>query len=88
MINDWSPGEASISGWGYTGMRRPGDPLNPDYHTSKLKIGKVRVVPPPECEQKYEKLGIDGRMGSHESIICAGVPDGSSDTCQGDSGKQ
>ena len=61
-----------ITGWGTlaSGGNQP----------DKLQVATVPVVRQSTCEKAYKKYGI------HESMICAGLPEGGVDSCQGDSG--
>eukprot|EP00980_Cylindrotheca_fusiformis_P025391 scaffold13563_cov122-Cylindrotheca_fusiformis.AAC.1 len=46
-----------------------------------LQKGKVQAVDFDECNKTYAEDNLE-----EETLLCAGVPDGSQDTCQGDSG--
>ena len=63
-----------ITGWGTIKSNGP--------QPAKLQVAKVPIVNKKDCEEAYKKSGAD----IHASMICAGYPQGGTDSCQGDSG--
>lgn len=61
-----------ITGWGtlQSGGSQP----------SKMQVATVPIVSQADCSKAY------GRRNIHESMVCAGYPEGGIDSCQGDSG--
>ncbi|KAM6154432.1 kallikrein-7 [Erethizon dorsatum] len=62
----------SVSGWGTTTSPQVTFP-------AKLMCTDVNLIAPNECKKVYEKL-----LG--ESMLCAGIKDSKTNTCNGDSG--
>jgi len=62
-----------VSGWG----RLSSGGLLPN----QLRAVKVGIISREECDNAYAAFG-----GITENMICAGVPGGGKDACQGDSG--
>merc|ERR1719247_17460 len=65
-------GDCIVSGWGTTSEGGS----SPDI----MKKVAVPIVSDDECRDAY------GASEIHDSMICAGVPEGGKDSCQGDSG--
>ena len=61
-----------ITGWGtlQSGGSQP----------DKMQVATVPVVSQGSCETAY------GAKNIHDSMVCAGFPEGGVDSCQGDSG--
>ena len=70
--SDPIPGKScAITGWGT--LKSGGK--QPD----KLQVAHVPIIGQDDCKQKYK-----GEI--HDSMVCAGYPEGGKDSCQGDSG--
>ena len=70
--SDPIPGKScAITGWGT--LESGGN--QPD----KLQVAHVPIIVQDDCKQKYK-----GQI--HDSMVCAGYPEGGKDSCQGDSG--
>jgi len=70
--SDPIPGEScAITGWG-TLKSGGGQP-------DKLQVAHVPIIKQDDCKKKYKNQ-------IHESMVCAGYPEGGKDSCQGDSG--
>lgn len=63
---------ATITGWGRTSEGGSG--------SSTLKVAQVPIVSDLECARAYS------RQLEPDTMLCAGYPQGGTDTCQGDSG--
>jgi secreted trypsin-like serine protease len=73
----WDPGTlATIAGWGVTEE----DGEAPD----TLQKAQVPITTDEYCESAYSDD--DGWDFDPETMVCAGYPEGGTDTCQGDSG--
>ena len=73
----WDPGTlATIAGWGVTEE----DGELPD----TLQKAQVPITTDEYCESRYSDD--DGWDFDPETMVCAGYPEGGTDTCQGDSG--
>jgi secreted trypsin-like serine protease len=71
----WQPGKlATIAGFGATS----GDATEmPD----RMQSARVPITTDDYCAQAYESDGFDA-----QTMVCAGYPEGGTDTCEGDSG--
>ena len=70
--SDPIPGKScAITGWGT--LTSGGN--QPD----KLQVAHVPIVKQDDCNKKYKNQ-------IHDSMVCAGYPEGGKDSCQGDSG--
>jgi len=45
----------------------------------KLQVAHVPIIKQDDCKKKYKNK-------IHDSMVCAGYPEGGKDSCQGDSG--
>lgn len=70
--SDPIPGKSCvITGWGT--LSSGGN------QPSELQVAHVPIVKQDDCNKKYNNQ-------IHESMVCAGYPEGGKDSCQGDSG--
>jgi len=76
----WSPGRtAFISGWGHTSEGGQG--------SDTLKAAQIQMLDDPTCNGVYNGSPEAGGARYYpDSMVCAGVLSGGTDTCQGDSG--
>ncbi|XP_027626170.1 kallikrein-15 [Tupaia chinensis] len=78
-----SPGEACVvSGWGLVSDNDPGDTGSPESQVKipdTLHCANISIISDASCDKDYP-----GRLMS--AMVCAGVPGGGTDSCEGDSG--
>jgi trypsin len=77
----WDPGtKATIAGFGLTSEDAQDPP-------DTMQQARVPIQPDPDCAKAYPD-GFPAGAGSFDarSMLCAGYPQGGTDTCQGDSG--
>jgi len=75
----WDPGTlATIAGFGLTSDNAPQPP-------DTMQRAKVPIQSDADCAKAYPN-GLGGGSYDAKTMLCAGYPQGGTDTCQGDSG--